>query len=111
VLDEDGEHPLPGLPVLSVALLKERVCGGGLEHREFDDVGIVRADAADDLAIAAYLLGHTVAVGLDGDKRVIGITGDKVGPQSNRDFLTVVSFDLTHFLLHPSLTARRSGCP
>lgn len=82
VINQDREHPISCLAVLGEPLLEEGVGVGGLQHRDLHDVGIIRADASDDLAITAHLLRHTITVWVDGDKRVIGIARDDVIAQA-----------------------------
>src|SRR5699024_5387492 len=103
VLNEDREHTLSGLPVLGKPFLKERVGVRCLDHRELDNISIVLADAADDLAVAADFLSHAIAVRVDADKAIIDIAGYQMRAPLNRDFLTVVGFDLAHCLLSSPL--------
>ena len=108
VLDEQRGQPFASLQVPLVSGLENAVAVGGLEQDTLYLVAPVRGDGAGHLTVAPGLLGDAVAVGLDGNERVIRKAGDDVAAEGHGDEMRVVS--LSH-ISSSLLTGYRSGCP
>ena len=90
-----GESAAAILDVLSHLALKERIGGRGLQERQFDNIGIIRAYASDDFTVTADFLGDTVTVRVDCDERVVCKTGNDMVTESDSNLFRVISFYCT----------------